>query len=327
MAKINQYRKNIYYYGRATIIYIQLRSYLKKEFALDLKFPQSLQKEYFYHSGYYNRTQQYMHANHFFGELLCLLREKPMNKKERMRFANLSACAPIFDDFFEQETDLQHIENLLQNPKSKNTKTHTEKLAVHFLNNILQSSISTSNFLKAAKNLFQAQKQSKTQKDKELSKEQLLKISQKKGGFSGLMYAYLLESSPPTYFYKTAYLLGGYGQIMDDVFDLFDDAKEGIRTFANNSTKVMEIQQIVQEQENNILDLLNKQGIKNPHFRNTLAVFGAIIQIAIQQYQHIENEGISPINCLKLERKHWIIDMEKLSNIWLSFKLSSAKMQ
>jgi len=296
-----------------------LRRYLKRDFLNDLQFPKELEKDYFYKSTYYNRTQQYMHANHFFGELLSMVRGEKMNASERMRFANLSSCAPIFDDFFEEGADMEHIQFLLLHPKIENTKSDKEKLAVHFLNNILSSLNDSSAFLKAADNLFVAQKLSKKQKGNQLEADYLLRISEQKGGFSGLMYGYLLEGEKSKKFIELAYDLGSFGQIMDDIFDLYDDAKEGIKTFANQAETVSELRLILEAKEQSLMVLAREIAVDSKayrYFKDVLKVFVSIVELALDQYEKIElDQQTPPKQCLDLDRKSWIIDMEKASNI------------
>lgn len=319
LIKLSSYKKGIFLYAKALLVYQGLRRYLKKEFLKDLQFPKELQKDYFYQSTYYNRTKQYMHANHFFGELLCLIRGKKMNQVERMRFANLSSCAPIFDDFFEEGADLEHIQYLLAQPDLKNAQSEQEKLAVHFLNNILVSLKEPKEFLKAAEHLFMAQKLSKQQKSRQLTSEYLLRISEQKGGFSGLMYTYLLEGKKSPKFTELGYSLGSFGQIMDDIYDLYDDAKEGIQTFANQSKKVGDLRFIVEEQEQNLRLLAEEVALNQKtyqSFQDVLKIFISIVDLALEQYEKIESDWqIPPHRCLEMERHYWIKDMEKTSNI------------
>ncbi len=329
MASLRQYSKGIYYYTKAALIYRRLRKYLQTEFGKDLNFPSQIKKEYFYHSPYYNRTKQYVHANHFFGELLCLLRGKTIEAEERMRFTNLSSCAPIFDDFFEKGANLEHIHHLLYQPDPANTHTDQEQLAVHFLNNILFSIKEKEVFLIAAENLFQAQVDSKTQTNKQLPSEKLLDISIRKGGYSGLMYGLLLNEAHEKEFLDIAYTLGSFGQLMDDVFDIYDDAKDGVRTFANQSKDVKEIQKVLDFQREKILHqlvLLSKEKYQIHHFINVFHIFSSTIEIALSHYRTIEiNHNISPNQCLNLPRKAWIVDMEKPASIWRLFYLSVQK--
>lgn len=329
MTKIRSYTKAISIYSHASIIYLKLHRYLKKEYLKDLDFPEELKKGYFYHSNYYNRTKQYMHANHFFGELLCTILGRKMNKEERRLFANLSSCAPIFDDFFENNSDSEHIRMLLHHPDKNSTKDSSEKLAVHFLKNILKSEINRNAFLQAADDLFLAQMESKNQKEKSLNQDQLLDISDRKGGFSGLMYALLLQESSDSSFAKLGYELGSFGQLMDDVFDLYDDQKEGIRTYVNQSKKIIEIHFVLEEKEHEILSLGKRVASSPKHFlkfKQVLQVFTSIVEMGLEQYENLNtNQQITPIDCLKSERKEWIIDMEKASNIRTLFFKSAGK--
>ena len=330
MANIKQYSKALYYYTKAALIYRNLRRYLKKDFAKDLQFPDELKRNYFYNSPFYNRTKQYMHANHFFGELLCLLRAQPISAMERMRFANLSSCAPLFDDFFEKENDLSHILQLLHYPMIESAENDEEKLSVIFLNNIIESMSDKQKFMDAAQQLFQAQKESKKQTDSNLSISELLNISKRKGGYSGLMYAHLLDKPKDELFFEMAYHLGSLGQLMDDIFDIYDDAKEGLRTFANQSQNTSEISLIIQEQIKLIHTLLGSMDEKlftKADFSAVLAIFVSTIELAIHHYKSIEQDlGISPNNCLQSERKIWIVDMENPINILRLFNRSAHKL-
>jgi hypothetical protein len=327
VASLKQYYHTLYYFSKAVFIFKRLKTYLKNEFIKDLDFPSSLKDDYFYHSSYYNRTKQYMHANHFFGELLCLLRARPLSVTERMRFANLSSCAPIFDDFFEKESHLPHILSLLQNPVLAHVQTKEEELAVHFLNNILSSSIDREAFIHAALQLFQAQVKSKTQKNITLSNEELLDISIKKGGFSGLMYGHLLSNDKNEDFLKMAYLLGALGQLMDDVFDIYDDAQEGIRTFANQCDSVAEIRMILQKHQAEILlqiEKLKSLDFKTHGFLQVLKIFQSTIEIALLQYEKgVEKYHTKPQQCLQDKRAVWLVDMERPHNIWRLFLLAA----
>ena len=330
MRTLKQYQKGIYYYTKALFIYGNLKRYLNSSFKNDLKFQDQTKEIYFYHSPYYNRTKQYMHANHFFGELLCLLRGQVMQKEERFRFANLSSCAPIFDDFFENDDNLQHIHQLLINPIAEDTKNNKEQLAVHFLNNILKTLPNKKPFIEAAENLFTAQRDSKKQKATELSNTDLLDISIRKGGYSGLMYALLLNSSADKTTLELGYLLGSFGQLMDDVFDVYDDSVDGINTFANQSETVRSLSEIIKIYEDKIIQKiqgLNQAKYQTHHFLNVFSIFSTTIQLALIQYKKVEKEtGVSPNRCLNTQREKWIIDMEARQNIWRLFSLSIKKL-
>lgn len=301
------------------MIYLKLHLYLRKEYLKDLDFPDELKNNYFYHSIYYNRTKQYMHANHFFGELLTSVLGRKMNREERKLFANLSSCAPIFDDFFENNYDLEHIRLLLHQPEINKTQESAEILAVHFLNNLLKSNINSKDFLQAADDLFLAQKESKNQTNKHLNPNQLLDISNRKGGYSGLMYTFLLQESSSENFAQLGYELGAFGQLMDDVFDLYDDQKEGIRTYVNQANNIQEIRFVLEEKEQEILSLAKNVASAPQYFKkfkSVLQVFTSIIELALEQFENLQNKNdSSPIQCLNTERKLWILDMEKASNM------------
>lgn len=329
MARIISYIKvfRLFFYGGA--IYLRLRRYLNSIYNKKLNFPESLKKDYYYHSRFYNRAQQYIHANHFFGELLSLLRGTKMRDKEMRRFVLLSSCAPVFDDFFEKDADYSSIKSLMHQPELERAKNDNEKLAAYFFSELLMDLNNRDQVLKAADQLFEAQLKSKIQTNSQMSSNDLLQISLDKGGYSGLMYGLLLEHKQSESFNQIAFSLGSYGQLMDDVFDLYDDAHNGIRTFANQASSVRDIRMITEEHEQKIFNLIDKMhcsGKSRKMFEQVLLVFSSIIDIALNQYEQIEIKmQITPHECIKLERKYWIVDMEKVSNVWKLFKFSSQR--
>jgi hypothetical protein len=321
-----QLNLGISYYAQAIGIYWRLRKYLKRNFLTDLNFPSALEQEYFYGSKYYNRTKQYMHANHFFGELLCVLRGSKMDDVERKRFANLSACAPIFDDFFDKEHgDLEKIKRLLNDVNTEIPETEEQKLATIFLQNILADITNADDFLDAANHLFDAQEKAKKQQSLDSEPKQLWDLSRQKGGYSGLMYALLLNPDLSDQEKEIAFELGAFGQFMDDVFDLYDDSAAGVYTLPNTSKSVAEIELFFFQFLESILkkgEAFDGSVMAKKDFANILQIFSGAIRLAFQQYASIELQyKISPKECLKIERKHWIVDMEKPQNAFKMFRI------
>ena len=122
----------------------------------NLDFPEEIKKEYFYHSKYYNRAQQYMHASHFFGEFLCIARGDKMTKDEMSRFAYLSSCAPVFDDFFENNSDTDSIRGLMNDPNIEKAHSKPEMLAAWFFQKILKDIKNGTEILNTDNQLFDA---------------------------------------------------------------------------------------------------------------------------------------------------------------------------
>lgn len=267
-----------------------------------------------------------MHANHFFGELLCILRGEKMNKSERKRFANLSACAPIFDDFFDKDKEeLTEIKDLLNLSESAIPSSDEQKLSVLFLGNILADIENESAFMQAANQLFEAQLKAKEFQKIEAKADDLWLLSKQKGGYSGLMYALLLNHKLTTEEHELAFELGAFGQFMDDVFDLYDDRNAGIFTLPNTAKSVADIGLFFETLLSSIQTKVMKYNVKpqaQKDFINVLYIFSAAIRLALQDFKKVEsNFNISPSQCLAIDRKHWIIDMEKAQNAFKMFRI------
>lgn len=322
--------KGLGYYFHAFFILLRQKKYLKNSFLKDMEFPSNLEKEYYFNSKFYNRTKQYMLANQFYGELLCILRGRKMDKIEIKRFAALSACAPIFDDFFDKKSDdLDKIRNLLNNPDNELPESELQKLALHFLNNILTEINNQDEFLINANLLFEAQKASEYYQRKEGKCNQLWHYSQQKGGYSGLLYALLLENSLSELEKEIAFDLGAFGQLMDDVFDIYDDRLNQINTFPNNAKTLSEIEEFMESYLIKITEKIGNHSSSSGSkidFINILQILASAIRVALAQYKRIEKEyKVAPKSCLKLDRKKWIVDMENPANLFKMFQISLSR--
>jgi hypothetical protein len=308
------------------ISYLRLKRYLYFAYKKEFSAIGWTLEEYKYHSKQYNRTKQYVHANYFFGEWLSLYRGFALNPTELKKFVWLSSCAPVFDDFFEHSYDYDHIKNLLLHPVLSNARNSKEDLAVWFFSKILENNTDSQQLQDTALELFDAQIRSKNQENAAIVYEDLIKISKDKGGFSGLMYAHLLDYRKTDGFKQYAFQLGAYGQLMDDVFDLFDDAKNGIYTFANRSKDVKSIRNVVSDHEKTVEMLIVAASLpenRKIRIKRVLGIFGAVIETALQHYEHIEKEHkIPPCESQGTERKLWIVDMEKISTIRKMFSIA-----
>ncbi len=326
------YPKVMKYYLIAAKILFRLKWYLSHHYKKEIQDALLAEDNYDYFSKYYNRTKQYMLANFFFGEWLSSLRGSKLSAIERQRFVWLSSCAPIFDDFFEHNTDLPHVLQLLETPLPELANNKAEQTAVFFFNLILNSLKDQQPLLTTAKQLFTAQTISKSQKQAERkSIQDLLQISIEKGGFSGQMYGQLLDNTEhKEELLRLSYLLGAYGQLMDDVYDLYDDAKEGIKSFANQSTKIEDIKKHIDTLKQEILTYVhthfgNTKSYKR--FVNVMHIFDAMIALPLQHYQkQITKSNGNPNTCLQQERAKWIIDMENPINMIRLFDISAHMM-
>ncbi len=327
------YPKVMKYYLIAAKILFQLKWYLSHHYKKEIQDTLLAEDNYDYFSKYYNRTKQYMLANFFFGEWLSSLRGTKLSPLERQRFVWLSSCAPIFDDFFEHETDLAHVLQLLETPLPELADNKAEQTAVFFFNLILNSLDDKKAILTTAKQLFKAQTASKLQKQAEgKSIQDLLQISIEKGGFSGEMYGQLLDNTEhKEELLHLSYLLGAYGQLMDDVYDLYDDAKEGIKSFANQSVKIESIKEHIGTHRQEILTYVYTHFAHTKgytRFINVMHIFDAMIALPLQHYQkQISKNNSSPKTCLQQKRAKWIIDMEKPINMIRLFDISAQMMQ
>jgi len=101
--------------------------------------------------------------------------------------------------------------------------------------------------------------------DKATSKEDLLKITFAKGGISGLALMYLMVPTMKTKEKKAIYELGAAMQLIDDISDIKEDLKVGIRTLPNQ--KLLTFKELKQLYFGTVNSLIKNCGM-DPHHPN-----------------------------------------------------------
>jgi len=91
-------------------------------------------------------------------------------------------------------------------------------------------------------NVHQAQKDSLKQFDQNISKEEIVDITLRKGGYSLLMCRHYIDLPISNELDKAWYQLGGIIQITNDIYDIHKDLQEGICTLPNSIKNVEEIE-------------------------------------------------------------------------------------
>lgn len=287
----------------------QLRLYLKQlerfdydSLYLGLKL-QGGSADYLLESKQFNRGRQYVKSFGLMGLSYQKLIERKLNESELKRIILLSHLAPIYDDLFDKvNTPKERIIELLKEPQQAG-KNNEETLFLIFYRPMFSELIQKEEFLKYFLLLTEAQEQSKKQLTGKLTKNEVVQVTEQKGGYSALLLYSLLDSEHD---YKDQlYQLGACSQYMDDIFDWYEDCIEGRNTIANQY-ELKELQKFFSDYKSKTVDSFNDP------FKALVSVLMSPGNICLDYY---ETKGVrtkekptqrvicdmeSPLNILKL---------------------------
>lgn len=178
-----------------------------------------------------NRLQQYVQVHSLMNFFLCDLANREMTQEELNATVYLCVCGPLFDDFFDEENiNSASIATLLNAPSTLKVKSPNAQLFVYLWNETQLLVQDPDGLRLAATELFKAQAKSKKLKSGSLNKLQLKDIADDKGGVSALLFRSILSHECTAGEKEAVYALGALGQLMDDIFDFWEDHSTGIQT-------------------------------------------------------------------------------------------------
>ena len=173
------------------------------------------------------------------GETFCVLRGKKMSEKERLAMTGLSSITGLFDDFFDKKSMSENqIKTLMDNPSESVLRDSYEKLIVSLFNIALENCRDKDELKTFCNNVFEAQVLSKKQLLPEIKPVEIREIILQKGGVSMLLYSSALSENLNDTDKQIIFKLGGIGQLENDIFDVYKDYQEGIKTLVTIETKI-----------------------------------------------------------------------------------------
>lgn len=257
------------------------------------------------------------------GEGFCILRGKPLTQRERLTMTYLGSLTGLYDDFFDElHTQENHILELTKNPHESLVENDHESLFIKFYNLALKYSPSSELLKEKFIPVYEAQIQSKLQRNSNLSISQLSEVTLLKGGVSLLFYRSALNEVPDKTEEALLYKLGGLMQLENDIFDIYKDYQDNISTLATTIKKVEDLRETYTQLHEKVIQLIREMRfpIKNKIFftqyLNLIICRGYVCLDMLEQNEELTNNVFS---IKDYSRKHLICDMEKPKNIIKSF--------
>jgi len=258
------------------------------------------------------------------GEIYCLLRGVGLTYSERTTLTYLGGLTGLFDDFFdEKNTPDNHIKELINNPNIELCRNSHENLFVQFYLKALEQE--HSKLLKRYVNsVYDAQILSKKQTNPNLSSEEILHITQQKGGVSILFYRSVLNGNIVDHEKDLLVKIGLLGQMENDIFDIYKDHQKGIYTLSTKTKSIITLQFRYKSILNDVYELIKQTDFPERNkmrFSRLVAIIASRGLICLDQLIKLEDGELFEIS--KYSRKQLICDMGKLKNTikWINLYL------
>jgi len=254
------------------------------------------------------------------GESFCILRGSAMSLKERKALTYLGAISGLFDDFFDKK-DLteSYIKKLIEQPEKQPGKNASEKLFISFYNNALEHAVDENLVKSYFFNVFDAQIQSKKQMCAETIIDDIEHITYLKGGISFLFYSSIFGENKNEKERMMIYKLGALMQLENDIFDVYKDHQDGIRTMVTSAKSINHLRKTYVALTEEIFDLA--RGINYPakNIKLFLRIISMVICrgfVCLDMLESLESLTNNTFTIAGYARKDLICDMEKPGNFF-----------
>ena len=295
------------------------RKFIKKTLAVDIAESKKTNDNTLDDQDYKKITDYYGYAvPAILGESYCILRGKKMSLKERYAITYLGGLTGLFDDFFDKKNlPENYIKNLINKPNNLVSKNSNERLFNKFYKKALENSADANLVKSYFFKVLEAQILSKKQICPEIKQDETRRITLLKGGISILFYRsnfseYMCEEEK-----MMLYKLGGIGQLENDIFDVYEDYKDGTRTLVTTEKKINNLRETYISLIKDVFELVNKTNYPVKNKKAFLRIVSLVICRGFVCLDKLEKNEKLTDNHFSIEnykRKDLICDMSKPMN-------------
>ena len=248
------------------------------------------------------------------GETFCVLRGLKMSEKERLAMTYLGTITGLFDDFFDKKNrSVAEIELLIENPTESYTSNSYEKLIVTLFNKVLVNCSDENQLKTYCRQVFEAQVMSRKQVLPDIKRDEIQEIIFQKGGVSMLLYSCALDGNLSETDKDIIYKLGSIGQLENDMFDVYKDFHEGIKTLVTTETNIGKLRKLYNQLIAEIFNLVDETTYpaKNKHaFLRILALVLCRGSVCLDYLEKNEKKSDNVFSIKDYQKKDLICNME-----------------
>lgn len=258
------------------------------------------------------------------GEGFCTLRRKAMSDRERMASTFQGALTGLYDDFFDK-TRLKEdkILSMMNDPKSYQPNSSLEQLFIHFLSRVIENLPDKEYFEHAFMKVYISQINSREQTEEDLSFEQLKQITFEKGGNSLLFYRSIFDGIPGKAEEEAIYNAGALMQIGNDLFDVWKDFPQQIRTMVTDCIHIKEVRKVFRQQLKVTIQSFERSGFPEKNIKKYIHKLLLGISrcfVCMDQLEMLEQKSNGIFLPVVYTREEMLCDMEKRGNMVRSIK-------
>lgn len=266
------------------------------------------------------RWRHYVYGSTFLGTVFCVLRGRPRNHPELVRFARLAALACFFDDLIDtaevQDNPLSSGEN---DPEEFGRNADPSGRALHLLHQLYPTlpQADLAEFKTYLQRVFDLETAGRQQQQKQPGIEEVARLTAEKGAYSVLLFRRLLPEPLTDSERRALFELGSLIQLCDDIFDLWFDRRNGTVTLATmlaGENKLNQLNSRFDQQLDACIAAFRH--IPGPATRTETAVrivhfLAGTTRVCLRHYQHLQKKhGTLPLN----DRRAMVVDMDRWKN-------------
>lgn len=248
------------------------------------------------------------------GEAYCSLRGRGMLLKERLAITYLGAITGLFDDFFDKKNIAEsHIKKLIENANDLIGNNANERLFLDFYRNALQNSADVNQVKSYFLKVHDAQILSKRQQSPDIELDEIKNITFQKGGVSMLLYRSTFSESIGRKEEMMLYKLGSLGQLENDIFDVYKDYKEGIKTLATTETSISNLRNTYKSLMEETFSLVRQTNYPDLNKRRFLRIISLVMcrgYVCLDMLEKNEKSTRNVFSIPDYEKRNLICDME-----------------
>ncbi len=253
------------------------------------------------------------------GESYCTLRGYKMTETERKASTYQGALTGLFDDFFDKtQFPVEQLKEMLDDPFKYNTTTSLEDLFIDFLKTVHLNIHATDFFNDMFNKVYHAQVESLKQLKPDISYEEIKRITFNKGGYSLLFYRSAFNNNLVENEYNALFNLGALMQLCNDIFDVYKDEKQKIRTLVTATDNTDNFRNIFNKQITKTYEMVKTLDYKEKNIKMFLSKFSLFFSrcfVCLDQLERLQKKNNNKFEPVKFSRKELICDMEKPINI------------
>lgn len=247
-----------------------------------------------------------------------------MSDTERIAATSQGGMTGLFDDFFDKQyLSDESIQNIL-NEHNTGSKRSNEKLFSFFYRSALEHVPDRKKMIAALVDVYNAQLESKKQTQETITKKETENITLYKGGASLLFYRTAFLPSPSAAEEKMIYDLGGMMQLCNDIFDVYKDRDNKIKTLVTEAEHIKPVRELLQHQLMKYYALAYEIGFVKQDVNKFLSILSLGIFsrafVCLDQLEKNETLTQDKFDVKLYSRKQLICDMDTIKN-----KLRSAR--